>query len=241
LNLLLNNRVDKAQITIDGTVDVYCQYKQCKPEEYYKVIENIKNASDKLFISIRINVDANNTRDVYVLTDYLLDTCQLNGKIKIYLAQIRTYSHECSEVTNNRDFLLFNEEFIHKATSRYGYASITNKRPARTNSFCKLASYMGGCVGPNGELYRCEHNIGVQNRIVGDVVTGYYYNNPDSDFLNFEHDRRCLSCSIFPICLGGCKNDIINGTVAIDCDTYIEVSKRRILEYTLTKLQKNIE
>lgn len=239
LSLLLKNRVDKAQITIDGMPKLYCRNKQCKIEDFNTVIENIKNACNKLLISVRINVDTENTQEVYELTDYLLATCNLNEKIKIYLAQIRTYSHDCPETANNKRFLLFNEEFIHKSKAKYGYASITNKRPIRSNSFCKLASYMGGCVGPNGELYRCEHNIGLPNRIVGDVITGYYYNNPDADFLNFQHKKKCLSCRIFPICLGGCKNDIINGTTSIDCDTYIEVSKRRILEYTLSKLPKS--
>ena len=84
LQLLLKSHVDKAQITIDGMPDVYCRNKQCRIEDFYTVIENIKNACEKLLISVRVNVDSENTQDVFDLTDYLLSTCNLNEKIKIY-------------------------------------------------------------------------------------------------------------------------------------------------------------
>ena len=236
---LKKNKVTRLQITIDGNQEMFCKQKGVTKDTYEKVIQNIKEIAGKINISIRVNFAPGMEESVYDLTSYLLEDCGLNGKIKIYLAQIRSYENLEEEKVINAKFLEFNNVYINRMQEKFGKTSISDKHPVRTNSFCQLACKMGGCIGPMGEIYRCEHALGHKELEVGNVKNGLFYNSIDAKYLDVKHEKKCLACKIFPICLGGCKNDIINKTTAINCDAYIEASKERILDYTLSNKNYN--
>lgn len=37
---------------------------------------------------------------------------------------------------------------------------------------CALIRAKNAVIGPRGELYNCEHNLGIADKIIGDVKTG---------------------------------------------------------------------
>lgn len=235
--ILKQCKVSRLQITIDGSKEMYCKQKGVDASLYDKVIDNIINIAGNINISIRINYLPGMEESIYELTEFLLKDCCLNGKIKIYLAQVRSYDDLEHEKQINAKFLEFNNEFIKCMQCEFGKTSISDKHPVRTNSFCQLACKLGGCIGPKGELYRCEHALGHSELEVGNVGSGLFYNAVDAKYLDVQHDAKCFDCKMFPICLGGCKNDIVNKTTAINCDAYVRASAERILDYTLSKGQ----
>lgn len=72
----------------------------------------------------------------------------------------------------------------------------------------QLNSYV---VGPQGELYKCWHDLGKKEQIVGNIFLDKEAVNPSlladkmirNDVL---FDSECTSCALFPSCNGGCTD-----------------------------------
>lgn len=47
--------------------------------------------------------------------------------------------------------------------------------PKVLRTFCGMENCTQYVIGPDGELYKCEHSVGKPDEIVGDVYTGSYY------------------------------------------------------------------
>ena len=105
---------------------------------------------------------------------------------------------------------------------KYFHESFAEINPLRKCTTCLSVCAPNFCIGPNGELYRCEHFLGLKDKIVGDVFSGRFYTEAETKYLTFTHLDKCLRCSIFPICMGGCMNDVTKDDNAIACDRFIE-------------------
>ena len=75
-------------------------------------------------------------------------------------------------------------------------------------------------IGPRGELYRCEHQIGQPDEVIGDVRYGFYRNEADMKFLNMPYPQECRNCNLLPYCCGGCPSDRICAHKQFDCDAF---------------------
>lgn len=63
-----------------------------------------------------------------------------------------------------------------------------------------------------GDLYKCWNEIGRKEKVVGNVVEGFLYNNVMVEYLNYEViiDKKCMECKVLLVCMGGCFYIIIN-------------------------------
>ena len=62
------------------------------------------------------------------------------------------------------------------------------------------------CIGPKGELYKCEHDFGVDEKCIGSITEGIYFSDHFMQYMNQPLPQKCKECKIFPLCLGGCPN-----------------------------------
>ncbi len=104
----------------------------------------------------------------------------------------------------------------------YSKESFAHIQPTRRCTTCLSVCAPNFCIGPNGELYRCEHFLGIEDKIVGDVFSGRYYSDSEIKYLTFKHLDKCLKCNILPICMGGCMNDVVDTDNAISCERFID-------------------
>jgi len=222
LTLLKELSIEWAQITVDGTSSSYCKSKGASPEDYKCVIENICNAAGKIGISIRLNIFDSDANEAIAITDYLLKECNLLGKIHIYFTQVCDYlsPQEISRhayVTYANNYLIWLEHII----THYGTKSVKILTPKQKNTSCGLIRASNTCIGPSGELYRCEHCFGDVSMISGSIYTGRYFNKADlSYYSTINMQSKCSKCEYVPICMGACANDCLRGFVRIDCETY---------------------
>ena len=63
--------IEKIQVTLDGIRDIYCRSKGASSNDFDCVIENILHASDKIKLSIRLNIPDNDIKGAIAITDYL--------------------------------------------------------------------------------------------------------------------------------------------------------------------------
>ena len=218
-------RVGYVQLSMDGIGDHYERQKGACAGDFDAVVENLKASADLLQITVRINV-LDTINEACELTDFLLKKCGLDGKIKIYVAHVRDYegrtAHE--EQAAHAHFLEMEGQYISlfNAEGLYKRESLAFIPPKRRCTTCKSVCGSNYCIGPDGELYRCEHYYGMSEHVVGNVMHGLNYPEMELVYLRYKHLDQCLDCCLFPVCLGGCMNDNGEGKPVLDCQAFLE-------------------
>ncbi len=215
------------QITFDGTCENYCQRKGTTKENYNKVKQNVyalsKNAivnNLKTSINIRLNVDKNNYEDVKKFVQELKSDKDYNNNIRFNLGRLKCDANcaQCKEYYSVPEFDDITEEF----NILLDYQERL-KEPKLT--WCGQYTANNFCIGPNGEIYKCEHDFGIKEKVVGDIVNGLYYNDFYMEYMNMPYNEKCKDCKFFPICLGGCPQDRYLSKTNYHC----EYSEKHIL------------
>ena len=218
-------KIRYVQLSFDGMQERYTQLKQATIEDFHTTVDNIIACADILPITIRVNV-GDTIDDALELTDFLLHEKNLDGKVKIYLAHIRDYDHLDIEGEKQSQTRFYEQEGNFMAlfgeNGPYSAQSLYYVIPRRRCTTCHSVCDPNGCIGPNGELYRCEHYFGQPEYIVGTIQNGRYFTDHESNYLTSPHAEKCLGCNLFPVCLGGCKNDKQNGDIALACNAFKE-------------------
>ena len=230
--MLVENRVSYVQLAVDGMGEYYAQQKGTTVDEFDATIQNIIDSAVIIPITVRINV-SDNLDEAIKLTDYLLKKKALDGIIKIYVAHIRDYNESCMTVEEKAhgNYLNLEKEYISLfgEDRLYSRQSLFYVTPTRRTTTCLSVCGNNFCIGPCGELYRCEHFFGNPDYIVGDIRSGRFYSDIEIEYIKHIHPEKCENCDVFPICLGGCMNDNRSGDVALSCDGFRE----RLIDYLM--------
>jgi len=224
LTLLQELCIKNAQITLDGTKDIYCKSKGANTEDFDSVINNIRNACDKIKISLRLNIPNNNANEAIAITDFILKDCNLLNKVHIYFAYLCDYSLVSND--SQRAFNSFVNSFnlyIEYILKNYGksLAKSTVSIPRRINTFCGVIRVSNACIGSRGELYKCHHDLGNNSMVIGNVWKGRFYNETELSYYMVADNpvrRKCSQCAYLPVCMGGCANNRICGCERSNCD-----------------------
>lgn len=230
--ILKQLNVNYVQLAIDGMRDYYSISKGTVPEDFDVTIENVAASADIIPITVRINV-TDNLSEAEKLTEYLLKDRGLDGKIRIYIAHVRDYTNKDmdAEQQSHRRFLDMEAQYIDHFGSEkpYSMRSLFYTEPRRICTTCLSVCNQNYCIGPEGELYRCEHHFGQRDHIVGTIESGRFYNNNELAYLKHIHPKCCEECQLLPVCMGGCMNDAKRGKPALACEQF----KERLIDYLL--------
>lgn len=226
------------QISVDGMKEYYSKIKKADNKDFETTINNIINASNDFSIAIRININ-NSYEEALSITDYLLNSKNLDGKIKVYIAHTRDY---CAHLSSSEEkilhgkFLDYENEYIKLfgKDGKYKKQSFEFRVPNRRGSSCLSVCQSNACIGPKGEIYQCEHHFGIPELIIGNIEEGRYYSDINQKYLSFQHKDECLECKFFPVCLGGCMDDAVNKRDMINCTKYTE----RLIDLKLYDFEK---
>ncbi len=237
VTVLQRQKLGHLQISVDGTESVYCSKKNATAEDFRETIDNISYAADYLPIAVRINVSGDNFQDALRLTEFLLKDRGLDGKIKVYVAHVREYTRKLTakeEHALHRNFLRFEGEYMKLfwKGGPYRSESFEFREPRRRGTTCLSVCNSNACIGPEGEIYQCEHHFGIPESVIGTIFDGAFYSENKQKYLTFTHYPKCKVCPIFPVCLGGCMDDMVNCRNMIDCTAY----RQRIIDLKLLSL-----
>lgn len=235
--LIEKYKITNFQITFDGRCDNYHRMKRPPIDAYKTTKKNIillsnykeKVQREDLKIDIRINVDKTNIEDVKLFVQELKQSPGYKNNFNFYLGRIRG---TCDS---------FNiEEFEHYQNE---FDVFLKKEPKIFNPkkiWCNQFTLNSFCIGPSGELYKCENDFGRNERIIGDVATGLYYNEYLENYLNQTINEGCKNCKIFPICLGGCPNFRFHSKNKHLCSFTLNNIIRHVEEYVRLKKQNDV-
>ena len=232
---LQNLCIERLQITVDGTRDVYIKSKGASQEDFDCVMDNICNSATKIKTVVRLNIPNNDADKAIAISDYLLSERKLLGKIRVYFAYVCNFllpqdpSKEAYKNYTQNYFLWESHMLKHYSIARTKFLSLTK---ATTN--CGLIKVSNICIGPNGEFYKCEHSFGIDSMIIGNIWQGRFFNLAERAYYTMVDDPikiKCSQCEYLPVCMGGCANDHITGFVCFDCENYKQfLYRQKLLE-----------
>lgn len=181
-------------------------------------------------------------QDIVNLIDDLFTVHGLAGHVQLTLAQVVDYvgckfnSTLCLDGTEYAQFVCG----IFKGKEKAGKGSLRRMHlmPKVLRTFCGMENCMQYVIGADGELYKCEHSVGKQNEIVGDISVGPYFSDLEMLFYS-SIPQKCIEevCPFLPMCLGGCANERLHNKHIRDCKQIKE--KHLLLLSTYLELLRN--
>jgi len=212
------------QITIDGLENTHNKrrYYPAEPtNNFKKIIENIKEANEKLRVGVRINIDKNNKDEAYDLVKYLYQVGVWPTNIfrHIYISSTtKSYcdfnnQQESYSFFNRKEFALFNIDFriwlvnFYNRVSSDKSAMFSFDYPSKFTSGCGYSSHNNSWViSPDGGLHRCWETIGYKRETANmkDVIKNNIdvrtLANKEIPKIKTREAWGCLSCKLFPVC-----------------------------------------
>ena len=196
----------QVQITLDGTEEVYNRrkdYMNPQGSPYQKVLWNVGLLLDTdIRVQVRLNMDADNEKNLYNLVDELAERFGGKPGFGIYLAVIfENAGNEPSYYTEEE-----RSTYARKLRSIQAYIDekgVTARPPLKhgiiVNS-CLADNSSSTTVTPEGLLGRCE------GRMNGSVWGSLYSDEMDTETLRQWGERKpaeeiCKTCAIYPQCI----------------------------------------
>lgn len=206
-------KINGLQITLDGTRDTHNKTRCLKNGggTFDKIIANIHTLLDKhhVNISIRMNISKANA-DQYVPLYHFLQE-EFGKNVRLYPAFVRNYGGGCADscYEDNRK----KAEFLKSIFDNSGIYT-KDIYPTRISKGCMCHQLNAFVIGPEGELYKCWHHLGIKEKIVGTIFDSQTITNYSllSDIMiagDAILDTKCKTCVLFPSCYGGCMDDKI--------------------------------
>lgn len=216
VNMLISNKVNACQITIDGPKEIHDQrrgYRRAKESSFERILKNIKRVIGKIELSVRINVDATNIKYVNTLLDIFKDEGFFQEKafgFFPYLSMTGPINpcmpFNCVPV-DAHDFYKKNLEFQERV---FEYSGKNCLKPIFDFPFpvsvtCGALRSNSYAFDPKGRYFKCGLEIGEAEKVCGNVYGEI--NVPQyQKWENYDPliDIECLDCRYLPFCMGGC-------------------------------------
>lgn len=208
INRLDELKIRDIQITIDGDKEMHDSRRRTRTGggTYNQIISNI----DKLLevwsgkLNIRVNIDETNKHQYHHVYTLFKDKFKGNN-ITI------TPGFVCSLENSSKSSCQFNrEEAAEFNIEQYREHGIKDLRffPKQDNSGCVATKDNGFIIGPHGETYSCWRDVGVQDKIIGNINPDTHWDiNTIANYIvgtDIFNDYECRRCFYLPVCDGGC-------------------------------------
>ena len=211
---------DNVAIPIDGLAPTYAKLKDCKEEDFYKTIQNIKDAEDILNIVIHINISEASKADAKKLYELLRHKYEIRSPITPVI--ISPHNTDIITKSNSIEFRDFRNIVESIRCEKEYYIGRQYGCEARQQDY-----YV---IGTNGELYICEHLVGQKEYIVGNIKdTLGRINKTDTIFDSNRVIDDCKDCQALPVCLGLCSSKRYIDNIDCKKEDHIQAIKKYVL------------
>jgi uncharacterized protein len=195
------------QITVDGTEETHNANRIHKSgvHTYRKIIENIDMITDEMpncKVGVRVNIHNTNKWDYPNIYNELSERWK-NKNCKVYPAFVIPQAGCRVSCLSSTEKMHFYVELYRK----HNFKNLDFKPFLQTGS-CSAIYENHYIIDPEGFLFKCWADFGLENRKIGHVSSGITNWKFVSEYMvNSDKfvDEKCFKCSIFPICEGGCN------------------------------------
>lgn len=202
-------------ITIDGREDIHNQRRPHVKymDSFARIQKNLDYLMDKekelaMHIAIRVNIDKTNENEYGPLYQYLKK--RYTGKLfTIYPGFVNQKFGACSSAPDELLDRQMKAEFTIRQFKQYGIHGL-DFFPNLSKQECMARHINSYLIDPNGDLYKCWSDIGMKEKVVGNLnqkgglnnkILTRYLTGADA----FD-EPKCQRCFYIPICEGRCPH-----------------------------------
>ena len=182
-------------IPLDGLAPTYAKLKQCSESDFYTVIKNIQDCQDILNIIIHINVSEASKDDADELYRQLREDYKITSQI--IFSPISPQNTNLVSDNNNLNLDNLHGIYTEHSISTSGMRAIVG---------CESRLNYYYVIGPDGNVYICEHQIGKEDYIEGNIRDINSLNRVGTIWDIDKIVDDCSSCEYLPACLGRCTS-----------------------------------
>jgi uncharacterized protein len=244
INKLIELKITRAQITLDGPPEVHDKRRTLKggQKTFRTIFNNIKKASSKMNITLRMNVDETNRDNIKDMIEILVKE-GLEKRLGFYLGRTYPYTEVCNDIATfclaDEDFSLLGLETLMLLVDQD--FSSTYWMPSSKSSYCTVDKKNSYVITPSGGIVNCWNETADPEKEIGHLV------RPKTEKMNektrewqqcdlFDRDE-CMNCILLPICMGGCPY-IFRTTGKNDCHKWKYHLKESIAFYYYYKTKQ---
>lgn len=193
--------LERVQITLDGTEDIYNQskafiYREGSP--YQRVMRNIGLLLDAdISVIIRMNLGRENGEDLLNLADELAQRFPGRKKLRVYAALLKDYGNVKMNLGDVERRLAAYGRLSDRLSKLNLLAAGLTSQTIKTNH-CLADNDNGVSILPDGSLGKCEHETDE------DLIGSIYAPVPDSSAWSCWKEQirvpECEDCVHYPVC-----------------------------------------
>lgn len=223
--------INRIQISLDGAYEEYERRKNyiCIVDSFTAILENIRLLlKKKIFISLRINYDEENYKNILKLIDILMQNFKGFQNLHVYVYHIfKTDQRKVMDPMIKEEWFAMQRALIEAGFLRPLDAYSLTVR--KTQCFaCSSKSFV---IMPDGSLYKCALAASDKSACVGTVKTGITNYSVFEKWCDSSLREECAECVFLPLCQGGCRAGVF-GYLSEHCftqkDFAADVLKERI-------------
>ena len=229
--------VDKIQITLDGTREVYNRtkaYIEKDENAFERVLTNVAGALKAgIKVDLRLNLDNHNADDLHKLVDELAVRFAGSEGLFVYAALLKEHVgriHHFSTVAEETEKYLS----LQKKLDEYGFSKNKVLEKEQRGNCCMADNDGHEVITPDGHIGRCDHYVTTE--LVGSIYDPVRDKEKIRSWKELsEPYPECDGCPLYPGCihLKKCAN------APFRCSTPRKTVNRHRLEYkVLTAYQK---
>ncbi len=200
--------VSLVQITIDGNEETHNKSRILKTggKTYDAILSNIDcmvRMVPECTVVVRTNIHEGNKDEFGFLYKRLKSRWKDFKNVLLSPAFVQPNSNCKVNCCDSKDKTSFFLNLAHDA----GISDI-DFLPKHKLGSCSASVENSFIVAPNGDLFKCWNDIGINNRKVGSLSKGITNNALIAQYMvgsDKYHDMKCMRCCLFPICDGGCN------------------------------------
>lgn len=215
ISKLSDLKIHTLQITIDGREPVHNQRRPLKDggATFQTIMKNIEALFQQWegSLLLRVNIDHKNKSEYHLIHQELREKfsdAYQKGHLTIYPGIVHDFNKSHPDVS----CLIDRDEEALFTMQEYYTHGLDDLRtfPGRSYTGCTACRKNGFVVGPEGELYKCWDDLGIEARQVGSIKKKRTWNAAlIADYMvgaSYLDDPECQKCFYLPVCDGGCPN-----------------------------------
>lgn len=213
-------KVKSIQITLDGSQIQHDKVRRHlnpvtnkREGSFSTIIKNMKNASNFFYISLRVNVSQYNLNGIKTLIDELAFEGLAEKNIQLHFQPVFNYNttNPKADYKPNENIHLTIQKFSKLESQWLLYAKEKGFKlgdPFKSgNSGCAALQKNSYMIESNGEVKKCNNDLGKPGTAVTTIMSPENINNHNLDIWdNYQPENECKSCVFLPLCYSNCPH-----------------------------------
>lgn len=202
---LVSSNITSINTTLAGTSNVHDKYRLVrggKEGSFNTVWKNIIKASQRIPVSVCVNVTAYGENDIYNLIDQLANIANDNLSLSFLLVENYGFGENSIFLEKETHFPIM-LRLLEYALNK-GIKAEINSNFGNKYVFCAAQLKNSFIIHPSGRIYKCANDYSVENSIGYVSDNGFLFTRTVTSNSPYK-DKKCSSCKILPYCNGGCQ------------------------------------